>query len=713
MKTNHLIFKLLICAAAVTGLSASAMAIAGCAQTGEPVQTVTPPPHTHTFGEAWSSDADFHWHAATCQHSSEVSEKAPHVDEDHNDKCDVCGSKMVHVHRYSQEWAHDATNHWHEPVCGDTMLVADKEVHAWDDGEITVAAGCETDGEKVYTCTVCGEKQSITLPATGHHKSDILTERLAPTCSAEGMEAHYNCTGCNQVVFNAQGEQLSPEQISIQIDPNAHKYDEGKITKQAICGSRGQKEYSCIYNPEHPKKYEVIPATGKHTWNDEGICSTCQTPRVYSTATYTLTTPDCIDDILYALLPSVFSQKKYSDEYVEEYAKEFAKTTSYYFRAIGESRSYTIDVIYMGEYPQSCVTDQATLAYLNSTVPQTPNAQNHMGFTPFKNYVALNSENNTPQSYCSEFMYYKDITYQNNKYRALYFDSYRYSDNYYYPNPQLLNGYEKGQVYWFKFEPIMWMNVNKTPWDYNYIGENGKYETDPDTGLPVLRRKNDGVVDPTGETAVLWSVFALDGQPFLAQDDPRKQPVVHYDVSYIRNWLNSDFYNTAFSSDQKDIIINTEVDNSSESTVFNPLSPGGCDNTFDNLFLFSCKEIIYDYDLKAEAKSTGLCGRWSSPNVVTQKIATDYARAQGATVPQGRAAIIGRGGEKDDVVLHYNQEPEFGYCEWLSRSPYDQGTSVCAGAITNRSSVGATSDGWRATEPRKLYGICPALKINL
>ena len=34
--------------------------------------------HIHTYSEAWTSDEENHWHAATCGHTTEVSEKAEH-----------------------------------------------------------------------------------------------------------------------------------------------------------------------------------------------------------------------------------------------------------------------------------------------------------------------------------------------------------------------------------------------------------------------------------------------------------------------------------------------------------------------------------------------------------------------------------------------------------------------------------------------------------
>lgn len=44
----------------------------GCAQ------PESEPPHVHTFSEAWTTDATSHWHAATCEHTTEVSGKADH-----------------------------------------------------------------------------------------------------------------------------------------------------------------------------------------------------------------------------------------------------------------------------------------------------------------------------------------------------------------------------------------------------------------------------------------------------------------------------------------------------------------------------------------------------------------------------------------------------------------------------------------------------------
>ena len=45
--------------------------------------------HEHTFSEEWSSDGTYHWHAATCAHTSEVADKAAH-NWGSDGKCTVC-----------------------------------------------------------------------------------------------------------------------------------------------------------------------------------------------------------------------------------------------------------------------------------------------------------------------------------------------------------------------------------------------------------------------------------------------------------------------------------------------------------------------------------------------------------------------------------------------------------------------------------------------
>ena len=57
--------------------------------------------HEHTYSEKWSVDSEYHWHAATCEHTSEVSSKDFHS-YGSDGKCSVCDYKNPHVITESQ-----------------------------------------------------------------------------------------------------------------------------------------------------------------------------------------------------------------------------------------------------------------------------------------------------------------------------------------------------------------------------------------------------------------------------------------------------------------------------------------------------------------------------------------------------------------------------------------------------------------------------------
>ena len=54
------------------------------------VAGVAIPSSGHTYSSEWSKDDDYHWHAATCEHTEEINGKAPHTF-DVDNLCTVCG----------------------------------------------------------------------------------------------------------------------------------------------------------------------------------------------------------------------------------------------------------------------------------------------------------------------------------------------------------------------------------------------------------------------------------------------------------------------------------------------------------------------------------------------------------------------------------------------------------------------------------------------
>ena len=96
-----------------------------------------------------------------------------------------------------------------------------------------------------------------------------------------------------------------------------------------------------------------------------------------------------------------------------------------------------------------------------------------------------------------------------------------------------------------------------------------------------------------------------------------------YKDSDVRAWLNAEFYNTAFTDLQREIILTTTVDNSVSSTG-TATNPYACEDTDDKIFLLSHKEVTNtDY---------GFVSRDSASDSAREMNPSDYSRATGAYV---------------------------------------------------------------------------------
>lgn len=80
-----------------------------------------------------------------------------------------------HEHTFASEWSKDNENHWHAATCEHTEEVSGKAAHIFNDGEITTEPTYAEDGVKTFTCTVCGytktesiNKKTLTGSIKGH-----------------------------------------------------------------------------------------------------------------------------------------------------------------------------------------------------------------------------------------------------------------------------------------------------------------------------------------------------------------------------------------------------------------------------------------------------------------------------------------------------------------------------------------------------------------
>ena len=181
-------------------------------------------------------------------------------------KCDICGDI------YTEDIAkaeHDYEDTVVKPTCterGYTEHICKVCADSYKDdyipalghdhiSQITKQVTCETDGEKTFTCTRCGDTYTEAIPATGHN--DIVTV-VEPTCTADGYTEH-KCKDCGRVVRSDVTKALGHDYAS-------------KITTKASCTEDGVLTYICTRCDE--SYTEKIPATG-HKYNDVVTEASC------------------------------------------------------------------------------------------------------------------------------------------------------------------------------------------------------------------------------------------------------------------------------------------------------------------------------------------------------------------------------------------------------------------------------------------------------
>lgn len=106
----------------------------------------------------------------------------------------VKGAKVTIACKHNYETWTKVDNSKHTATCTICNVPAESE-HTWDNGKVTKSTGCETPGEKTYTCTGCGATKVEAIKVTGH-TWDNGTITKAPGCETTG-EKTYKCKNCD------------------------------------------------------------------------------------------------------------------------------------------------------------------------------------------------------------------------------------------------------------------------------------------------------------------------------------------------------------------------------------------------------------------------------------------------------------------------------------------------------------------------------------
>lgn len=214
---------------------------------------LTIPAPTHSFGD-WIKDNEKHWKVCSCglkadEHTHNYTDNADMI-------CNDCGYDRTAPH-----------------TCGNGVLqsgqAATCTVNGWKDyykcscGKIYTDAACTNEITSLEAW-----KNGDGKIAASHSYGDLVA-KVDATCSATGMEAHYECSVCH-TLFDENKVVKTENELTIDIDANAHTY--GAWT------SNGDGTHSrvCSINGDH--KETVACSGGTATCTEKAVCEVCNTP---------------------------------------------------------------------------------------------------------------------------------------------------------------------------------------------------------------------------------------------------------------------------------------------------------------------------------------------------------------------------------------------------------------------------------------------------
>ncbi len=145
--------------------------------------------HVHSYSAVYEFDECLHWQK--CSGCSETTSPSNHQFDDGITtvyatetspgeivySCIICEFSKIdvipalgHSHSFSDSWSYDSTSHWHASNCGHDVTDS-LSSHTFDTGSVLTSPTEDTDGEMLYTCTVCRYTKTESIPALGHSHS--------------------------------------------------------------------------------------------------------------------------------------------------------------------------------------------------------------------------------------------------------------------------------------------------------------------------------------------------------------------------------------------------------------------------------------------------------------------------------------------------------------------------------------------------------------
>jgi hypothetical protein len=210
-----------------------------------------------TCGEAGNSE---YWTCTVCGKYFSDAEGSVEIEE---------GSWVIPAKSHDWEfvgftWTQDGDNYraTADYVCrndGEHRQSLEAEVQKIEDRDrklykASVGVGNELDG-------LLHEDEKVVNEEHVHELTKV--EAVAATCEEEGSSEYWHCAGCGKY-FSDEAGNTEIQENSWVIPATGHDWDEGTVTKTAVCSSPGVRKFTCKNDPSHTYT-ESIPELG-HEW---------------------------------------------------------------------------------------------------------------------------------------------------------------------------------------------------------------------------------------------------------------------------------------------------------------------------------------------------------------------------------------------------------------------------------------------------------------
>lgn len=266
-------------------------------------------------------------------------------------------------------------------------------------------------------------------------------------------------------------------------------------------------------------------------------------------------------------------------------------------QAEGETSYQVGDLIQFGNYPQTRVDE----------TPELKAAVDAAVWASYKYYTGTGS-NSDGKMKPSDYMRFADFYCDEGKYRAVTFNTYRPQSTGDISNPENSwqddNGYYVNQVYYFKYEPLIWRIL------------------DPSSGLIIC----ESIIDSQAFQNTIY--LKNSGSDVSYQSVTSSVYSNDYSKSSIRDWLNNVFFTTSFSDSQKLSILSTTLNNSAYNENYNQYDSA---STTDKLYLLSFFDVTN--------RNYGFSSSSSQNKSRIANNSTDYAKCQGLYVSKSEGSV--------------------------------------------------------------------------